>query len=231
MTVPKALGPRAGGKARPTPAAGAGLPRELLDDIRRTARPSDQRTAASRLSRAIELLERGDPGAASVEAEKAKRLAPRAASVREVLGLAYYGTSRWREAVTELKAYRRMTGRLDQNHLIADALRGLGRPQEAVPLAEEVLRSSVPNEVKAEAVVVAASALADQGLFSEALAFLGRARTNEDVAEPYTLRLWYVRGDILARAGRSEEAAIEFRKILRHDAGAFDVAERLAQLG
>ena len=51
------------------------------------------------------------------------------------------------------------------------------------------------------------------------------------MAEDYTLRLWYVRGDILARAGRREEAAAEFRKIMRHDAGAFDAAERLAQLG
>ena len=68
------------------------------------------------------------------------------------------------------------------------------------------MRAKVPNEVKAEAVIVAASALADQGRFAEALAFLGRAETREDVAEPYTLRLWYVRGDILERAGRREEA-------------------------
>src|SRR5918994_4062375 len=63
VIMPEALRPRTGGKARPTPAAGAGLPRELLDDLRRTTRPGDQRSAASRLSRAIELLERGDPGA------------------------------------------------------------------------------------------------------------------------------------------------------------------------
>jgi hypothetical protein len=44
------------------------------------------------------------------------------------------------------------------------------------------------------------------------------------------MRVWYVTGDILARAGRPQEAAREFRKILRHDAGAYDVAERLAQL-
>jgi tetratricopeptide (TPR) repeat protein len=165
-----------------------------------------------------------------VEAEKVKALASRSASVREVLGLAYYAAGRWREAVTELKAYRRMTGRQDQNHVIADALRGLGRPSEAVPLAEEELRAKVSNEAKAEAVIVAASALADEGRYAEALAFLGRARTKDDVAEPYTLRLWYVRGDILDRAGRSEEAAVEFRRIVRHDVGAFDAAERLDQL-
>ncbi len=207
------------------------LPRDILDEVRRTARPSDQQDAIARLSRAIDLLERGDVAAAATEAEKAKRFAPRSASVREVLGLALYGQERWQEAMAELKAYKRITGREDQNHLIADCLRGLGRPAEAVPLAEEELRSSASNDAKAEAVIVAASALADQGRFAEALAFLGRAKTREDISEGYTLRLWYVKGDILARAGRSDEAAAEFRKVMRHDAAAFDVAERLAQMG
>jgi len=78
---------------------------------------------------------------------------------------------------------------------------------------------------------VAASALADQQRYAEALALLARAKTREEVAEDYTLRLWYARGDILAKAGRSEEAATEFRKIMRHDAAAFDAAERLSELG
>jgi tetratricopeptide (TPR) repeat protein len=129
-----------------------------------------------------------------------------------------------------MKSYRRITGRQDQNHIIADSLRALGRPAEAVPLAEEELRAPVSNDAKAEAVIVAASALADLDRFPEALAFLHRARTRDDVAEPYTLRLWYVRGAILERLGRRDEAAEEFRKIVRHDASAFDAAERLAQL-
>jgi tetratricopeptide (TPR) repeat protein len=202
-----------------------------LDEVRRSTRPTALNDTISRLSRAIELLERDDPGAAAVEAEKAKRLSSRSSSVREVLGLALYGTGRWNEAIAELKAYKRMTGRVDQNHLIADSLRAVGKPVEAVPLADEVLRTKqVGNDVKAEAVIVAASALADQGRFAEALAFLGRARTRDDVAEPYTLRLWYVKGDILEKAGRPDEAVTEFRKIMRHDSAAFDVAERLAQL-
>jgi len=165
------------------------------------------------------------------EAEKAKAVAPRSGAVREVLGLALYGLGRWQDALTELKAYKRISGRTDQNHLIADSLRGLGRPAEAVPLAEEVLRvKGVASEAKAEAVIVAASALADQGRFAEALAFLGRAKTREDVAEGYTLRLWYVKGDILERAGRRKEAAEQFRRIMRHDASAYDVAERLAAI-
>lgn len=228
--MPKALSPRQSGKGRPRPTSGAGLPRDVMEELQRTTRPTQLRDAVSRLSRAVELLERGDSGAAAAEARKGKELSGRSASVREVLGLALYGQERWQDALTELKAYRRMSGRADQNHVIADCLRAVGKPAEAVPLAEETLRAKVPNEVKAEAVIVAASALADQGRFAEALAFLGRARTREDVAEPYTLRLWYVRGDILEKAGRRDEAEREFRKVMRHDASAFDVAERLASL-
>jgi tetratricopeptide (TPR) repeat protein len=210
---------------------GDGLSRAIQDEIRRTAPAGRERDATSRLVRAIELLDRDDPKAAAAEAEKAKALAPRSGAVREVLGLALYGLGRWQDALTELKAYKRISGRSDQNHLIADSLRGLGRPAEAVPLAEEALRAKgVTNEAKAEAVIVAASALADQGRFAEALAFLGRAKTREDVAEGYTLRLWYVKGDILERAGRREEAAREFARVMRHDASAYDAAERLAAI-
>jgi tetratricopeptide (TPR) repeat protein len=228
--MPKALRPRPKGSRSGAPSKSRELSREVLEDLRRSARPADQDVAASRLARAIELLERDDAGAAIAEATKAKDVAPRSGAVREVMGLAYYAAGRWREAVAELKAYRRITGRADQNHIIADSLRGLGRAEEAIPLAEEELAARVSTEAKAEAVVVAASALGDLGRFTEALAFLGRARTRDDVAEPYTLRLWYVRGDILERAGRRAEAATEFRRIVRHDPGAFDAAERLAQL-
>jgi tetratricopeptide (TPR) repeat protein len=225
-----AFRPKGRGGPRASAAAGS-LPRTIRDEVRRTAPPGKEKDVLSRLARAIELLDRDDPKAAAAEAEKAKALAPRAAATREVLGLALYGLGRWQDALTELKAYKRISGRPDQNHLIADSLRGLGRPAEAVPLAEELLREKgTPNEAKAEAVIVAASALADQGRFAEALAFLSRAKTRDDVAEGYTLRLWYVKGDILERMGRPGEAAQEFRRIMRHDAGAYDVAERLAAI-
>jgi tetratricopeptide (TPR) repeat protein len=230
MHMAKSLRPRPGAQRRP-PASKPSLPRAVLDEVRRTTKPTAADGAISKLDRAAGLLERGDaPGAAS-EAAKAKAMAPRSASVREILALALYGDERWQEALTEMKAYRRLSGSPDQNHIIADCLRAIGRPAEAVPLAEEALRAKIPNEAKAEAVIVAASALADQRRFPEALAFLRRAQTRDDVAEGYTLRLWYVAGDILERAGRHEDAEREFRKVFRHDPGAFDVAERLAQLG
>jgi len=58
-------------------------------------------------------------------------------------------------------------------------------------------------------------------------AFPGRP----NLGRPSDLRIWYVTGDVLARAGRTVEAIQEFRRILRHDPDAFDTAERLASLG
>ena len=195
------------------------------------SRPGKADAAIARLERAVQLLERGDARGAAAEAAKAKELAPRAPAVREVLGLALYQLERFPQALSEMQAYRRMSGRADQNHIIADSLRAVGRPERAVPLAEEALGArGVPLSAKAEAVIVAASALADRGKFDQALGMLRRIRTRDDVAGQEVLRVWYVTGSILERAGRRAEARREFEKILRHDPGAFDAAERAAQL-
>jgi tetratricopeptide (TPR) repeat protein len=180
---------------------------------------------------AISLLERGRDTAALKAAEQAKQLAPRSGAAREVLGLAMYRTERYRDALRELLAYRRITGRLDQNHLIADSHRALGAPQKALEPVRDVLRAHrVPDEVRAEAAVVGSSALADLRRFDEALGMLRSVRTKAEGARPHDLRVWYVIGDILERAGRPREAEEEFRRIMRHDAGAYDVAERVARL-
>jgi len=207
------------------------LPADLVDELRRVARRGQADRALAALGRAVELLGRGDARGAAAEAARAKELAPRSAAVREVLGLALYSSGRYREALSEMQAYRRISGRSDQNHIIADCLRALGKPERAVPLAEEALTAPIPLEHKAEAAIVAAAALRDQGRFEEALSLLRRLPTREDVGTDWVLRVWYVTADILERAGRTEEAARVFRRILRHDQAAFDVAERLAQLG
>jgi tetratricopeptide (TPR) repeat protein len=203
-----------------------------VSELRHASRAGKAEAAIARLERAVQLLDRDDARGALAEAQKAKELAPRSAAVREVLGMALYRLERFREALTEMQAYRRISGRADQNHIIADCLRAVGRPDRAVPLAEEALAArGVPLAAKVEGVIVAASALADRGKFDQALGLLRRIRTRDDVAGDEVIRVWYVTGDILARAGRPGEAAGEFRKILRHDPGAYDAAERAAQLG
>ena len=202
-----------------------------MGELRRTAKPGRDADAIGHVERAAELLDRGDAKAAVREAEKAKQVAPRAAIARELLGLAYYGEERWREALTELQAYRRLSGHQDENHVIADCQRGLGHPEKAVALVQEALRArDVPLEIKAEGIVVAASALADLGRFDEALAMLRRAKTDDDVGRGPAMRIWYVTGNVLEQAGRTDEALAQFRKVARHDATAFDVVERIARL-
>jgi tetratricopeptide (TPR) repeat protein len=162
-------------------------------------------------------------------ARKAKTLAQRSSTVREVLGIAMYRAGRYREAATELLSYRRMSGRIDQNHLIADAYRALGAPDKAIPLINEALAADLPPQARAEAAVVGGAALADVGRYPEALAVLRAFPTTPEAGSPHDLRVWYVTADVLLRAGRPEEAGELLRLIQRHDPGAFDVEDRLAE--
>lgn len=240
MTPPRNRRPR--GRARPGPRPGRGrgggaapatpgLPQAVVEEVRAAAAPGRGDRAVRALEEAVALLQAGRAAEALRRGEEAKALAPRSGAVREVLGIALYHVERFRDALRELLAYRRMTGRPDQNHLIADCHRALGAPDRAVEAAREALRvPSVPEEVRAEATVVGAAALADLGRYDEALALLRSFPTREDVARPFDLRVWYVTGDVLERAGRAREAAREFGRIVRHDPDAFDASERLARL-
>ena len=202
----------------------------LVEEVRGSATRSKQAAAVEAFERARELLQKGRDGAAAQAAEEAKRLAPRSIAVRELLGVSLYRAGRYRDALRELQAYRRISGRLDENHLVADSYRGLGMPEKAVPLAREAVGAKLPEETRAEAAIVGAAALADLGRFDEALSLLHRFPARRNVGRPWELRLWYVTGDVLERAGRRTEAAEEFRRIVRYDADAFDAAERLASL-
>ncbi|HVM12463.1 MAG TPA: tetratricopeptide repeat protein, partial [Actinomycetota bacterium] len=218
-------------KGQDQPRVHGPLPRGVAQEVRSLARPGKGEAAVRLLDEAVSALGRERPGDAAEAAAKAKSMAPRSGAVREVLGMALYRTGRFREALTELQAYRRLTGRLDQNHLIADCHRALGSPEKAVAPAREAATSPrLPEEVRAEAAVVGASALADLGRFDEALSLLRRHPGSGDVARPHDIRVWYVLADVLERSGRRQDAVREFRRILRHDPEAYDVAERLAAL-
>jgi tetratricopeptide (TPR) repeat protein len=219
-----------GARDRPSARVRSSLPRDVIEDVRATARGERAGEVLRLLERAVDALGRDRPAEAVRAASEAKGAAPRSSAVRETLGLALYRSERYREALRELQAYRRITGRSDQNHLVADCHRALGAPEKALPLVREALAAPIGGEVKAEAAVVGGAAFADMGRFEEALTMLRRFRTSSDVARPHDLRVWYVTGDVLERAGRPRDAAREFRKILRHDPDAFDVAERLAAL-
>lgn len=206
------------------------LPRWIQEEIKGTAARGRGEQALQQFREAVRRLQEGEPAEAAQAAARAKGIASRSGAIREILGIALYRSERYREALRELLAYRRMTGRADQNHLIADAYRALGEPAKAVEPATEALHAEIPEEARAEAAIVGGSALADLGRFTEALGLLRSIPSDDRVTRPFDLRLWYVTGDVLERAGRPGEAAEEFRKVHRHDPDAFDVEERLSRL-
>ena len=216
-------------RSHPKPQGGTSLPREVVEDVRAASGGKSNR-AVSLVERAVAALDAGRAIDAERAASEAKELAPRSGAVREVLGLARYRRGKFREALRELQTYRRLTGRVDQNHLIADAHRAVGDPDKAVQAAREAMEARVPAEVRAEAAVVGGAALADQGRYDQALALLRRLDRGAEVARSHDLRVWYVIADVLERSGRPKEAARVFRRIQSHQPDAFDVSERLARL-
>lgn len=146
--------------------------------------------------------------------------------MRELLGLCYYHAGKWQEAARELLTFRRMTGSLEQNHVIADCYRALGRPERALEVCDEVSRKDVSSEIWAEVTIVAASALNDSGEPTKALARLMRADLTPKSVEPFHLRLWYVQADTLEKLDRSAEARKVWERILAEDPEFFDVSDR-----
>ena len=190
-------------------------------------RPGATERAAELVAVAVEAYGNGDYNKTIESMEQVKNVTTRSGRVRELLGLAYYHSGRWQEAARELLAYRRMTRSLEQNHVIADCYRALGRPERALEVCDEVAKRDVEPEIWAEVSVVAASALADQRKFDSAIARLARADMEPKSVEPYHLRLWYVRADILEKLGKDAAAHEQWERILDEDPDFFDVADRI----
>jgi tetratricopeptide (TPR) repeat protein len=157
---------------------------------------------------------------------RAKIMAPRSPSVREILGLIYYRLGRWQEALRELLAYKRLSGKRSQDHLIADCERALGKPERALDFLDKLKASEVGEETLIEGLVVAAGALQDLGRPGDAADLLTKAAGPPRIVREYHLRLWYALADALENAGRRPEARPWWDAIYAEDPEFFDVAER-----
>lgn len=77
-------------------------------------------------------LQDGMAAQATVALEKAKRLEPDKASIREALGIAYFRIQRWREAETEFRAVLELSPADDYAHYaLGRTLEKQGRAAEA----------------------------------------------------------------------------------------------------
>ncbi|HSJ43719.1 MAG TPA: tetratricopeptide repeat protein [Euzebyales bacterium] len=177
---------------------------------------------------ASEALADGDLTRAISVLTDAKGRASRSTVVRESLGIALYLDGQFKEAARELAAYRRMSDRQDQNHLLADCARANGQPEKAEDLVDEMIAADVSPDRVAEGLLVVAGARADGGDPDAALAALHRIDLEPRRVEPYHLRLWYLAADLEEQRGDPDAATSYLQAIATVDPEFLDVSERLA---
>ena len=239
-------------KARPGPSAAGGfsasralaglttpratLPPEVATEIRQAA---DVATARHREL----LVERAESAAVSYErgrSQDALRMikpvaeeVPGVAGVRELAGLAAYQSNRWREAARHLQAYGRLTDSVDHVPVLMDCQRALHKPKKVAELWSELRHSSADPDVLAEGRIVAAATLAEGGDLDGAISLLATAGAAKALRNPSDrhVRQWYVLADLYERAGDMPRARQYFERVAKADPGAYDVTERLRNLG
>ncbi|WP_129789291.1 hypothetical protein [Promicromonospora panici] len=147
-----------------------------------------------------------DPERAYEHTQAAVRGAGRIDIVREAAGLAAYHTNRFAEALRELRTVRRLNGSSEHLPIMADAERGLGRPERALALAASEEAASLDATGRVELAIVASGARSDLGEHDAALAVLDKVAA-EDAQGDLGLRVLQARALALEAAGRTDEAA------------------------
>jgi len=172
-----------------------------------------------------------DPEQGYQYAQAARRLAARVGVVRAATGIAAYRTGRWAEALSELRAARRMTGRDDYVPMMADSERALGRPDRALALVREADVSTLDRATQIELRIVESGIRRDQGLADAAVVVLQVPELTSGRLRPWSARLFYAYADALLAAGRVDDAREEFARAATADPnGETDAADRLDEL-
>lgn len=181
---------------------------------------------------AARLLDDDEPKQALEHARYVRTRAARVAVVREAAGVVAYQAEEWAEALSELRAARRLGGGPGLLAMMADCERALGRPERAVDLARAPEVKQLSQEEAVELRIVAAGARRDMGQPDAAVVALQGPDLDLQRRDPWSARLFYAYGDNLAAAGRADEAARWFVAAADADEdGETDAAERAATLG
>ncbi|HEX3513564.1 MAG TPA: hypothetical protein VHT26_06150 [Trebonia sp.] len=201
--------------------------REVRDELGSLS--FDRASIVGRYLIAAELA--ADPEQAYRYAQAAKRLAARIGIVREVSGIMAYKSGRWAEALTELQAGRRMTGRNDYLPLMADSERGLGRLDRALDLVHSAEAKRLPRASQIELRIVESGIRRDQGLADAAVLALQVPELTDGKQRPWSARLFYAYGEALLAAGRTEAAREAFsRAVVADEDEQTDALARLDEL-
>lgn len=208
---------------------GKELDRPVLQQLRGLPEKLAARVARH-LAAAGRLLDE-DPRAAYEHTLAARARAARIAVVREACGEAAYHAGEFAEALSELRAAKRMNGSNEYLAVMADCERALGRPERALALARNPAVASLEDALKAEMTIVEAGARRDLGELDAALRTLESAPLRSRSRADWVARLRYAYADTLLAARRTEEAVEWFHRTVAVDGNQVtDAADRVAEL-
>lgn len=202
----------------------------VLQDLKVLSKDNAERVAKHMLM-ATDLLY-DDPQLALQHARAAKNRAGRVGVVRETNGVVAYHAGEWKEALSELRAARRISGGPGLLAVMADAERGLGRPEKALELGRSPEARELDEEGQIELAIVLAGARHDLGQHESAVAQLQRLNPSLDSQGFEQARLSYAYADALLATGEKAEAKKWFEHVAKIDVdGMTDASERVAELG
>lgn len=158
-----------------------------------------------------------DPERAWRHAAAARRRAARLGVVRETAGLAAYRSGRYTDALSELRTARRLTGSSQHLPVMADAERGLGRPQRALDLAHSAEAKALDAAARLELLIVEAGARQDLGQDEAAVVTLQIRELDSAARTAPVARLRHAYATALVRVGRTDEADEWFVKARHAD--------------
>jgi tetratricopeptide (TPR) repeat protein len=207
--------------------------RELHRSVMQQLRSLPDRLAlrvARHLVAAGRLLD-SDPETAYQHTLAARARAARLAVVREACGEAAYLAGHYAEALTELRAARRMNGSNEYLAVIADCERALGRPERALALSKDEVVATLDQATRVEMLIVASGARLDLGQPELAVAVLEGRDLRSTSHAPWAARLRYAYADALLAAGRTGDAVEWFHRAAAVDSTSVtDAADRILEL-
>jgi len=205
-------------------------PAEVASDIGAKVPRAQAAKVEQQLMEAAKAFERERYKEADRQLKLLADQAPDVPAVRELYGLNLYRLGRWREAAKQLEAFRHQTGSVEQNPVLADSYRALGRHAKADKLWDELRAADAPGELVTEGRIVAAGSLADRGDIGGAIRLLEKGPVQVKRPKAHHVRLWYALADLYERAGDTPKARELFKRIVASEPDFADAAERLAGL-
>ena len=209
------------------------VPSDLDPTVRRDLLSLDKSNAeavARHLVMASQLID-DEPRLALAHARAARQRAGRIAVVRETAGVTAYHAGEWAEALSELRAARRMAGGPGLLAVMADCERGLGRPERAIELGRSDEARALTGDEATELRIVVAGARMDLGQYDQAVVSLQTPDLDASKNGSAAARLFYAYADALVAAGRTDDGLKWFLNSAAADLdGETDAEERVAEL-